>query len=140
MKPIQSAFIFSLVYLVMSALLQSVEARSNDVKKGEETYKANCEACHQAGKNVVKEGKDIVTSKNIASLTEFENFLREKHGLMPAFPHIANNKDLVQPLYKYVKTLKDQDWEYEPEASDKTPIEPAKKAPGEPAEPPVKHL
>lgn len=133
MKPPYSAIIFLLIYLVMSILFQPVEARSDEKKKGEETYKANCEVCHQAGKNVVKEGKDIVTSKNISTLTDFENFLREKHGLMPAFPLIANNKDIVQPLFKYVKTLKDQDWEYEPQSNEKTPVEPTKKGPRDPA-------
>ncbi len=41
------------------------------------------------GKNVLKPGKDIVVSSKIADVKVFKEFISEKHGMMPAFPNIA---------------------------------------------------
>ncbi|MBX9671431.1 MAG: hypothetical protein K2X93_27830 [Candidatus Obscuribacterales bacterium] len=76
---------------------------------------ANCEACHMLGKNVIKPRKDIVTSEKIANLRQFEKFLSERHGLMPDFRSIAADKKVLSSLFRYVKTLKDQEWEYYPD-------------------------
>ncbi len=102
------------IFLPLSSLWITAIAKSPQLKKGESTYMASCEACHMAGKNVIKPGKDIVVSNKIQSVKLFGDFLREEHGVMPSFRRIADDKDVLVPLYKYVRTLKDQDWQYYP--------------------------
>ncbi len=127
MKSTQKRILVSVLLLATLTLEMSGEAKSEKVKNGEATYMANCEACHMAGKNVLKPRKDIVTSNKINNLKEFEKLLSEKHGLMPAFPQIIANKKVLASLFKYVKTLKDQVWEYYPPVDDeKLPLPPQK--------------
>ena len=97
-------------------------SKSEDLKNGEKTYMASCEACHMQGMNVIKPGKDIVVSTKISTVKEFKAFLSEKHGLMPSFEFIAEDDTVLRSLHKYVKTLKNQDWQYEPEGIERTPI------------------
>src|SRR4030095_3108746 len=82
--------------------------------QGEILYKANCEASHMTGQNVIKPEKDLITSSKLASESLFKEFLKEKHGYMPAFPEVAAQDKDLHALYKYVRKLKAQSWEYEP--------------------------
>ena len=106
------------VVLLGDVSFVTANAKERRKKEGETIYLENCEACHMMGKNVIKPGKDIVTSNKIHTLDEFEKFISEEHGLMPAFPELVKEKKSLL-LYKFVKTLKNQDWTYEPPLDDK---------------------
>jgi len=88
---------------------------------GKSIYAANCESCHMAGKNVIKPEKEIITSAKLGSESIFKDFLKEKHGYMPAFPEIASQEKDLHALYKYVRTLKGQSWEFEPSEPEVNP-------------------
>ncbi len=113
------------VVLWLNLTTIEVNAKERQYKKGEAIYLENCESCHMMGKNVIKPGKDIVVSTKILTLEEFQNFLTKEHGIMPAFPNLAKDKKLSVPLYRFVKTLKNQEWEYYP------PLDSKEKSPGE---------
>lgn len=117
----------------LSCQLGLAKSTPNRSKLGEKTYLASCECCHMMGKNVLKPGKDIVVSSKLASLSEFKEFLSEKHGMMPAFPQIAEDESIANALYLYAKKLKNQPWNYEPEG-----IEKQEKQPGDEKSPPSK--
>lgn len=69
----------------------------------------------------MKPEKELSESSKLASQTMFKEFLSCKHGLMPKFQELASRDSDLKELYKYVKTLKNQSWEYhqkEPEPQD----------------------
>lgn len=107
--------------------------KATDKKLGKNTYMSNCEACHMMGKNVLKPGKDIVESTKLVSLEEFKTFLSQGRGMMPSFKKIADDPAVVEALYRYAKTLKTQNWNYEPPAdhSPSEPVPPVKKKQGD---------
>lgn len=112
-----------LVFLSVCDDAAAGESRKKQKALGKNTYMASCEACHMMGKNVLKPGKDIVVSSKLASKEEFKSFLSEGRGLMPAFKKIADDEIVVDALYRYTKTLKNQNWSYEPPLDD-SPTEP----------------
>lgn len=124
-----AVFVASLACAGLSTNIDGQAKSTPKKNSGKDIYMQSCEACHMMGKNVIKPGKDIVTSTRLASLEEFKSFLSESHGIMPNFRQIAESPEVVAALYKFAKKLKNQNWDY---------VDKIEKAPPEPSNPPPK--
>lgn len=71
------------------------------------------------GQNVINPEKGITSSTKTVSREVFKDFLDEKHGLMPAFKEVSEDATELEALYRFVRKLKHQNWEYEPPEKDK---------------------
>jgi mono/diheme cytochrome c family protein len=73
---------------------------------GQKLFASNCASCHPGGGNVVKPKQPVAGSPRLAALATFKAFLENPTGHMPYAKHIVIDKELLQALYEYCKTLK----------------------------------
>lgn len=106
---------FCKVLFVLSFVLAQIlpaSAQSNPKCSGEKIYNNNCQNCHRQGRNPLNPEKELAESTKLVSETVFKDFLSKKHGLMPKFDKLSDNESELSALYGYIKTLKNQSWEY----------------------------
>ncbi len=109
-------FILCGVMAILVSSMPSGQSKNRSSKVGKYLYAQNCQQCHREGRNFLKPEKELVESSKLVSKSSFKHYLSDKHGLMPVFKELASNEQELDELYRYVKTLKNQDWEYtEPE-------------------------
>jgi mono/diheme cytochrome c family protein len=85
---------------------ESAGANSKTLPAGRKLYDATCAACHPAGGNIINPKKPVKGSAMLASKTALKSYLEKPTASMPPFPAIAGNKDKLENLYSYVKTMK----------------------------------
>lgn len=106
----------ALFIVLLTGVGNAAKPKQSQYQRGLSIYMANCEACHMMGTNVIKPEKELTKSDKIVSEKVFREFLSEKHGLMPAFRDLVKDEETCGDLYRFVKKLKNQTWDYEPEA------------------------
>ena len=74
--------------------------------KGELLFKKNCASCHTYGKNALDIRKPIVGSRKLATKELFTEMIAKGTGAMPPFPRLSKDKESLQALYEYCKSLK----------------------------------
>ena len=78
------------------------------LRGGQDSFADNCQACHPGGGNSVYPKLPVLGSKRLASLADFEGFVRApkmpdgRSGDMPAFGTEALGAAQVKDLYAYV--------------------------------------
>ncbi len=100
---------FAIAALTLISLAQCVVMAKNTHKEpasGEQIYKQHCAQCHADGGNSVNPTKPLAESKQLNSLPQFKAYLSAPPGHMPYYQDVANNKRVLNALYKYTKTLK----------------------------------
>lgn len=120
---LETRIAFGVLVLIMLLLQASISTSARtkpkqQLEQGRAIFMSNCEACHLlSGENVIKPKKPISRSEKLESEEIFQEFLMQRHGVMPEFPQIAKDEQLVKSLYRFVKKLKNQSWQYpeEPE-------------------------
>ena len=73
---------------------------------GSQVFQQHCASCHAGGGNRVKATRPVAGSKELASLATFKSYLSAPPGHMPYYQHVVNDKEKLEALYKYCKTLK----------------------------------
>lgn len=120
---LQTRLAFGVLVLLLMLLQVSISTSARtkpkqQLEQGRAIFMSNCEACHLlSGENVIKPKKPISRSDKLESEEIFQEFLRQRHGVMPEFPQIANDEHTLKSLYRFVRKLKNQSWQYpeEPE-------------------------
>jgi mono/diheme cytochrome c family protein len=97
-----------LATLVTVTITPALAAKSTkpSLKQGENLFKQTCASCHPGGTNSVAPKKTIYDSKKLASLVTFKSYLEAPNGHMPYYKFLVKDRQFLESLYKYVKTLK----------------------------------
>jgi len=98
-----------LAVLTIPAFAPSLANKETDSNaRGEQIFQQHCATCHAGGGNSVKAKRPLAGSKQLASLATFKAYLSAPLGHMPYYHHVIDNPKILQALYKYCKTLKNQ--------------------------------
>ena len=96
--------IFAAAFLAPSLAKKKPEPES----RGEQIFQQHCASCHSSGGNRVNPKRPLAGSKQLATLATFKSYLSNPPGHMPYYQDVVGNKDTLEALYKYCKTLKKQ--------------------------------
>lgn len=95
------------VSLAIAVVLPCVGAKKNTPKDaGARTFKQYCAKCHFGGANSVEPKRPIIGSKQLSSITIFKTYLSAPPGHMPYYDQIVKDRETLDALYKYCKSLK----------------------------------
>jgi mono/diheme cytochrome c family protein len=94
--------------LIGSALSPSFAKKKKVDKKisGASIYQSHCASCHGTGGNLVSDKHPIAGSSHLGTLAQFKQYLESPPGHMPRYDELMNDKESLQALYEYCKTLK----------------------------------
>jgi len=98
-----------LLLLLVMLVLSSPAFGNKNAKKpdGAKLFAEHCARCHAGGGNIVKSSHPIAGSQQLSSILKFKDYLSAPPGHMPYYQDIVNNKQKLESLYQYCKTLKD---------------------------------
>lgn len=97
-----------LVALGILAAMLPVLAGNKDAKtpSGQQIFKQHCASCHDAGGNLVRQGKPVAGSAELSSIVRFKKYLSNPPGHMPYYQNLVSDEKMIKALYEYCKTFK----------------------------------
>jgi mono/diheme cytochrome c family protein len=99
-----------LLLLLLVMLLLSSPAFGNKSERkpnGAKLFAEHCAKCHVGGGNIVKSSHPVAGSQQLSSILKFKAYLSLPPGHMPYYQDIVNNKQKLESLYQYCRTLKE---------------------------------
>lgn len=95
--------VLSLTFLLPG---MAAKKKENPPRDGAKIFKQHCAKCHFGGGNSVEPKRPVIGSKQLGSLAVFKTYLSAPPGHMPYYAQVVNDRETLDALYKYCKSLK----------------------------------
>ena len=94
-----------LLLLLLAAITLPPCSGKKKSKSGAQIFSQYCLRCHVGGGNIVKSSKPLTGSKILDNMVQFKAYLSSPPGHMPHYQELTSDKEAIQALYDYCKTL-----------------------------------
>ncbi|MBX9694498.1 MAG: cytochrome c [Cyanobacteria bacterium] len=98
--------LLAVVTLTFTFLPTFANRTDKKMVSGGQIFSQYCASCHAGGGNRIKPNRPLAGSKELSALVRFKTYLSAPPGHMPYYQNIVNDKQTLQSLYKFCKSLK----------------------------------